>query len=183
MGATYRFLAIGEETEVVLDWFRRQPNPPEVLDKPGGQLLYFRAFGPLAVLADGSGIDVRRSPLVSLFRPTRKRGVLWTAGEVHFLSTPLRGTFPPLHSLSRRFQGWLSSFDRVFSRKPSWLGEWDYYLEGSIRNYDAEVFALPQAMQALRRGQYFVGESDGEWVLDKLCRSLRHRGVECTPDA
>ena len=69
MGTTYRFLAIGEETEAVPDWFRRQPNPPEVLAKSHGLLLYFRAFGPLVMLSDGSGIDVRRSPLVSLFPP------------------------------------------------------------------------------------------------------------------
>ena len=96
---------------------------------------------------------------------------------------PLRGTSPPLYSLSRGYWEWLSGFERVFSREPYWPGTRDYYLEGSIRNYDTEVFALPLAMQALRQGQYFVGESDGKGLLDTLCRSLRHRGVECMPDA
>jgi hypothetical protein len=135
------------------------------------------------LLADGSGADARHSPLVSLFRPRLRRGVLWSVGEVHFLPSSLRRAFPPLHALSHRFAEWLSGFERVFARGPGWSGEWDYWLEGSIRNYDAEVFALPQAMAALRKGQYFVGAADGEGVLDTLCRSLRHRRVECRPDA
>jgi hypothetical protein len=63
-------------------------------------------------------------------------------------------------------------------------GDWDYYLEGSIRNYDDKVFALPSAMDALRRGQYFVADNDDDFVLDKVCKSLRLRGVEgITPEA
>jgi hypothetical protein len=146
MGTTFRYLAVGDEAAAVLDWFRAQPDPPEVVAKPYGSLLYFRALGRLAQSPDGSGVDVRRSPLVSLFGPTRKRGILWTAGEVHFLPTPLRLTFPVLHSLSRRFGRWLSGFDRVFSQVPTFRREWDYYLEGSLRNYDVDIYSMPQAM-------------------------------------
>jgi len=28
VGSTHRFLAIGEENEIVLDWFRSLPSPP-----------------------------------------------------------------------------------------------------------------------------------------------------------
>ncbi|WP_165070915.1 hypothetical protein [Paludisphaera rhizosphaerae] len=183
MGSTYRFLAIGDEVNAVSDWFLGQPNPPEVIDEPSGQLLYFRGMGPLAQMPDGSGIDVRRSPLVSLFRPVLRRGVLWTTGEVHFLPMPLRRNCPPLYALSLQFKKWLSSFDLVFTNEPSWPGEWNYYLEGSIKNFDPPVLALPRAAQALRKGQYFVDLSDNDYILDKLCRSLRHRGVECILDA
>jgi hypothetical protein len=139
-------------------------------------------MGPLVQMPDGSGIDVRRSPLVSLFHPVLKRGVLWTTGEVDFLPTPLRRNCPPLYALSLRFKKWLSGFELVFTNKPSWTGDWNYYLEGSIKNYDPPVHALPRAAQALREGQYFVELRDNDYVLDKLCRSLRHRGVECIPD-
>jgi hypothetical protein len=182
MGTTYRFLAVGDEVNAALDWFRRQPEPPEVTDKPNGHLLYFRSMGPLAQTPDGSGIDVRRSPLVSLFRPVIRRGVLWTTGEVHFLPMPLRRCCPPLHALGLRFNKWLSGFDKVFTGDPSWPGEWNYYLEGSIRNHDIPVYAMPLAAQALKEGQYFVGWTDNDVVLDTLCRLLRQRGVGCGPD-
>jgi len=182
MGATYRFLAIGDEVNAALDWFGRQPDPPVAIDKPYGHLLHFRGMGPLTQMPDGSGIDVRRSPLVSVFRPVPRRGVLWTVGEVHFLPTHLRRNYPPLHAIGLRFSKWLSGFDLVFNGDPSGPGEWHYYLEGSIRNHDAPVYALPQAARALKEGRYFVGWSDNDHVLDTICRSLRHRGVDCTPD-
>jgi hypothetical protein len=179
MGSTYRFLAIDDEVNAALDWFLGQPGQPEVIEKPGGYLLYFRGMGPLVDMPDGSGVDVARSPLVSLFRPLRRRGVLWTTGEVHFLPTPLRRNYPPLHALSQRFKKWLSGFDLVFTNELSWPGEWNYYLEGSIKNFDPPVHALPREAQALGEGQYFVDLSDNDFILDKLRRSLRHRGVEC----
>ena len=182
MGTTFRFLAIGDEVNATLDWFLRQADPPEVTGKPYGHLLYFRGMGPLSQMPDGSGIDFKRSPLVSLFRPVPRRGALWTTGEVHFLPEPLRRGCPPLHALSLRFSSWLSGFDLVFTGDPSWTGEWNYFLEGSIRNHDVPVYALPLASRAVRDGQYFVDWSDNEGVLDRLCRSLRHRGVECALD-
>jgi hypothetical protein len=118
----------------------------------------------------------------TLFRPVLRRGVLWTTGEVHFLPTPLRRCCPPLHALSQRFKKWLSAFDLVFTVKPSWHGEWNYYLECGIRNHDEPLYALPLAAQALKQGQYFVDWSANEVVLETLCRSLRHRGVNCTPN-
>ncbi|WP_406693963.1 hypothetical protein V5E97_23255 [Singulisphaera sp. Ch08] len=182
MRTTYRFLATGDEVDAALDWFLRQPDPPEVTEKPYGHLLYFRGMGPLAQMPDGSGIDARRSPLVSLFRPSRRRGVLWTTGEAHFLPTSLRRGWPALHALGLRFRKWLSGFDLVFAGNPSSPGEWNHYLEGSIRNHEEPVYALPLAAQALREGKYFVGWSDNDSVLNTLCRSLRHRGVECILD-
>lgn len=183
MGATHRFLAVGDESAAVFGWFRDQPDPPQVVEQTGGATLYFRSLGPLAYQADNGTIDVRRSPVVSIFRPSVKRGVFWTVGEVHFLSTPLRTRFPALHSLNRRFVAWLGGFDRVFDGNGSHAGEWDYHLEGGIRNQSSPVFALPQAMRSLREGRYFVDANDGEIVLEKVCRLLRLRGVECRPDA
>jgi len=184
LGSTYRFLAVGNEADTAIAWLQAQPGSPEAIETPGGLLLYFRDFGPIVPLENRSGVDLQRSPLVSVIRPALRRGALWSIGEVHFLPSPLRRAFPQLHAIQLRFARWLSGFDRVFTHTPSWTGEWNYWLEGSIRNDDGEIFALPQAMEALRCGQYFVGASDGEGVLDSLSRTLRHRGVECgqTPD-
>jgi hypothetical protein len=185
MGSTFRYLGIADDADLVLDWFQRLPQPPTTIENPGGVMLYFPNFGPLAYQQAEAGrrqeIDIRNSPLVSVFLPSRKRGILWTAGEVHFL--PDRQRFRPLSVLDRTFRGWLAGFPQVFGGRRAQPGAWDYYLEGSLRNYDTPIHALPRAFEALRVGQYFVGESDGEQLLERLCRSLRHRGVEGITDA
>jgi len=70
----------------------------------------------------------------------------------------------------------------VFARS-SGAGDWDYYLEGTLKRSDSKIFALPAAFSALQRGQYFVADDDNEFVLDKLCRSLRLRGVKGITDS
>jgi len=184
MGSTHRFLAIGDESDRVLDWFRSLPNPPqETTPSSRGRWLHFREIGPLAFTGSQTGageIDPKRSPVVSFFPARRRRGVLWTAGEVHFLATPLKELFPTLDRVSRQFARWLSQFERVFSRR-SPTDDWTYYLEGSILNYDSDVYALPDAAAELRRGQYFVADDDSATAVDTLCRTLRLRGVECSP--
>ena len=52
-------------------------------------------------------------------------------------------------------------------------------LEGSVRNYDPPVFALPSGLDALNSGRYFVDHRDNAYVLDKLCKALRLRGIQC----
>ena len=187
MGASHWFLAIDGEQEMVLQWFRDLATPPEEHPFGGiGILLNFSGFGGLAYKQSHSGdagqIDTQNSPLVSVFLPIPKRGVFWTAGEVHFLPTPLREACPPLESINRSFRKWLKDFERVFATDPKWEGKWDYYLEGSIRNSATEVFALPNAMSALRRGQYFVSERDNDLHLNRICQLLRLRGVNCVPN-
>jgi hypothetical protein len=95
---------------------------------------------------------------------------------LHFLPTPLARLFPKLNRISRKFSAWLRRFDCVFS-PGNVAGEWDYYLEGTLRNGGTPIYAMPQAMAALRSGQYFISGNDTDYVLDKLCRSLRLRGV------
>ena len=170
MGTTYRFLATVDEASVVLDWFRELPDQPVESVCNDGVLYYFRQFGAL-------GSDPKKSPVVSVFLPVVKRGVLTTIGEVHFLATPL-STFPKLHRISKKFRDWLSANPCVYSRKPDFVHEWDYYLEGSARNWDPEIFALPAGLQALQKGAYFVAGDDNDLVLDRVCQSLELRGVE-----
>lgn len=154
---------------MVLDWFRSQRALPVEQVGRGNYTFYFREFGPLSD-------DPKKCPVVNVFTPVRKLAVLLTCGEIHFLATPL-SQFPALATLNRDFRKWLSQFPCVFSRREDFERTWDYYLEGQIRNYDSDVFALPQAMEALRDGQYFVANDDNDWVLDKVCRELKKRGV------
>jgi hypothetical protein len=168
MGATYRFLATVEEGPTVLSWFGSLPEQPVESGRNAGAVFYFPNFGPL-------GSDPRQSPLVSLFLPARRRGALTTVGEVHFLTTPL-SQFPGLNRVSERFHTWLSQHPCVFSRR-SPISEWDYFLEGSTRNSDSDIFALPGGLEALKSGAYFIAHGDSASVVDRVCRQLELRGI------
>jgi hypothetical protein len=178
MASTLRYLAVGDEQRAVATWFEHfSPAPVEVAVN-GGTLLWFEAFGPVARLPDGR-VDPRSSPFVSLVPAKPRRGILWTAGEVHFLSEHARDRFPRFCRARRAFRVWPVQSRLVFDGRP---GEWDYFLEGSIRNDSASLFALPAAMAALRGGAYFVANDDSDLQLDVLCRQLALRGVRCEPE-
>ena len=180
MGVTLRFIASPDEGAKVLDWFRELPTPPEFVPKPNAAWLYFRDFGGLANSASG-GVDVQRSPLVSVFLPKVRREILWTVGEVHFLAARMPATFPELQRVLVSFRKWLQGFPPVFHQPhlpQTSGGRWDYYLEGSVRNRGSDIFALPEGMAALERGQYFVCDDDSEPRLDTILRMLKLRGVE-----
>ena len=179
MATTFRFLASPEEGQTVLNWFARLPEPPHVHPRPDGAALFFRQFGPL-VMTSTNEMDVTRSPVVLVLLPQVRHGVLWTAGEVQFLAERMRSSFPGLQRVLTSFRQRLKGFPLVFRqpRLPETSGgQWDYYLEGGIRNVSDEVFALPAGMAALERGQYFVWHGDTEGRLDPVLRSLRLRGV------
>jgi len=177
MGTTYRFIEEPRDDSEVLAWFRALPTPPIEVSTAYGIALYFTDLGPLVNTADGK-VDSHKSPVVSLFRPRVKRGILWTVGEVHFLATPLRQSFPRLYKVSSDFSRWLAAHECVYSNKRD-NNDYDYYLEGSVRNFAPPVFALDSGLRALRAGRYFVSDHDNDLVLEKLSRALRLRGVEC----
>lgn len=177
MGNSFRFIAAPSETSEVLAWFESLPLPPDAISTDYGYVLYFRECGPLRYQTDGR-IDAQASPVATVFLPKTRRQLLWTVGEVHFLSTPLRSQFPSLQKVNSAFSRWLKEFPCVFSNKRR-DKEFSYYLEGSIQNYDAPVYAFETGMTALQEGRYFVGQGDSEARIDILCRTLRLRGVEC----
>jgi hypothetical protein len=175
MGSTLRYLAVDGEDSAILDWFDHLDAPPRRVPVERGSVLYFRELGPL--VHDGAGrIDSAASPVATVIPARSVRSILWTAGEVHFLATPLRSRFPGLDRIRRQFGNWLGQFNPVYQGRP---GDWDYNLEGSIRNYDSAVYAMPGAMAALERGTYFVADDDNDIFLDKLCRRVALRGVTC----
>src|SRR5437764_700114 len=102
MGMTYRFLATIDEASIVLDWFRLLPEQPVESLHEAGSVFYFRDFRPLES-------DAKKAPLVNVFLPVRKRGVLTTIGEVHFLATPL-SAFPGLNRINKRFREWIKEY-------------------------------------------------------------------------
>jgi hypothetical protein len=177
MGTTYRYIEEPKSLSEVLEWFRALPRPPVEHPTPQGSVLYFRDMGPLVYDAKGA-VDASKCPVVNLFTPKSKRGVLWTVGEVHFLATPLRRLFPDLHKISSQFSRWLTAKECIFT-ETSASNPFDYYLEGSVRNFDCPIFAFDSGLVAIRGGRYFVADRDNDFVLDKVCRALNLRGVEC----
>jgi hypothetical protein len=177
MGTTFRFIADPLEPSEVISWFKELPSPPTMVQTALGQNMHFREFGSLVYSADGT-INTKESPIVIIFLPRIVRGALWTVGEVHFLSTPLRQQFPKLHKISTAFSKWLSATPCVYSNAHK-ENEFAYYLEGSVQNQDAPVFAFESGYSALKSGRYFVADSDNEYRLDTICRTLALRGVEC----
>jgi hypothetical protein len=173
----HRYLEAPAEPSRVLDWLRSAEGRIDEVPLEGAVAFHFRDLGELAAV-DGSGIDVRRSPLVTVFVPNVRRGILWTVGEVHFWATPLR-QYPRLYRLSRALGRWLQQYECVFASGNCRYPEWEYHLEGSVRSYDPPVFALPGGLDALNSGRYFVDHRDNAYVLDKLCKVLRLRGVQC----
>ncbi len=178
MGTTYRYLEEPGDRSLVLEWMRAAEGDVEEVATPRGVLLHFKAFGPL-VLADDGRIDALRSPLATILVPRVRRGILWTVGEIHFPATPLRRAYPRLHRLNRSLAQWLQQFECVFANGRSPCPEWQYHLEGAVRNRDSPIFALPGGLGALRSGRYFVADEDTEWQLDTLCRALKLRGIQC----
>lgn len=177
MGTILRFLERPSASSSVLDWFRNLRTPPEITARSDGALLYFREFGPLHPAADGA-CDVKNSPLVNLFLPQLHRCVLHSVGEVHFLPTPAKA-FPELAKVARNFQTWLSQHELVFDRRRSPATEFDHQLEGSVQNFDSPIYAFVSGWQELKAGRYFISHDESEHLVERICRSLKLRGVLC----
>jgi hypothetical protein len=181
VGTTHRYLEDPQGDSLVIGWLRRAAlDLLEVPVPPDGVSLYFREFGPLVYSGDGS-LDPHRSPMVSVFPPRIRRGILWTIGEVHFLPTPLRKLYPGMEQLNRRFSAWMRQSECVFSKGSSPHSEWAYHLQGSAQTSSSPIFALPSGLDELNLGRYFVARDDSEFQLDGLCKQLRLRGVQCAP--
>ncbi|MBR7747875.1 hypothetical protein [Undibacterium baiyunense] len=177
MSTTFRFIANPLGPSDVISWFKELPLPPTMVQTERGWNLHFHEFGSLVYSID-STINPQKSPVVIIFLPRVVRGVLWTVGEVHFLSTPLKQQFPKLHRISTAFSKWLSAMPCVYSNNCK-ENEFAYYLEGSVQNQDTPVFAFESGYSALQSGRYFVADSDNEYRLDTICKTLALRGVPC----
>src|SRR5262249_15027424 len=89
----HRYIEAPGEPSPVLAWLRVAAAEAEEITLPRGVAFHFRLLGE-QVVADDNSVDVHRSPLVTVFVPQVRRGILWTVGEVHFWATPLRQLYP-----------------------------------------------------------------------------------------
>jgi hypothetical protein len=178
MAASFWFVEDPRESSELIQWFRALPQPPEETPTATGIALYFRQSGPLAFKDDGS-IDGSLSPLVTVVVPTIRRGVLWTTGSLHFLPMPV-SRFPDIAKVRKLFTRWIEKLPLAYDPHINAEKPFAYYLEGSAANR-GPLYGLPSGMKALSGGQFFVDKLDNDFVLDRVCRTLRLRGIECKP--
>jgi hypothetical protein len=172
-----RFIEDPGQGSSVLDWLRRQELASEESSFDWGVAFYFSSLGPLQKKTDGS-IDAKRSPIVTVNLPRVRRQILWTVGEVHFLSMPL-SQFPALESMRRSFLRWFEEFPLIYDHSPTGQHEFDYYLEGSAMNW-GPIRAFPSGMIGLQSERYFVSCRETDGSPSTLCKKLRLRGVDCS---
>lgn len=149
------------------------PEPPEEMPVERGLVLYFRRLGSLG--------DRDASPVVVLATPRVRRGQLWTVGSVEFVAKNLRAVSPDLEKIRKAFASWMRLAPLIYENRKGIDNPYAYYLEGGAGNWASEIYALPSGLDALNAGQYFVSELDNELVLDRVCKTLRLRGVDCDP--
>lgn len=173
----YVLEAPGEQQ--VLEWFRALPEAPHERGEGAFKLLHFRSIGDLT-FDEGTGkIDGASSPIVTIFEPCVLRGALWTVCEVIFRTEHLRSRFPALARIQKRFKAWIESHSVVWDQRDDDGCSSGYYLEGGIKNVAERVYALPSGLAAYEQGRYFVAHRTNDAVLDRTCKMLRLRGVEC----
>ncbi len=175
MGSTYRYIASEEENQDVIDWFSK--HGPKILKSVGPLHIWFPSIGELVRSKNGD-INQKESPIVSIYPVTSIRGALLSVGEVHFLTTQIKKKFPELDAINRKFRSWLKKNELVFSSKPGFDGLYNYYLEGSIKNHDTDIYAFPKGISLLKSEQYFVADSESPGRLDAICKSLVLRGID-----
>ena len=186
MAVGFRFLSCGPEDNSPTVWLEAHGGVRQPCGIEHAIALYFPEYGPVRFrpLLERERlpqVDTDLTPLVIVTAPRLLRGVIWTAGEVEFLSTPLRRTFPGLHRLSKQFLAWLSELPRAHPDPSSDEVAFSYFLRGELLNFDSPLFVFPSAMDALRRRTFFVGSHVGAAYIDTLCRELRLQGILCTP--
>ncbi|ESQ74543.1 hypothetical protein [Asticcacaulis sp. AC402] len=178
-GSTSYFVEAPGPSSAVIEWFRNLPEPPEETSTEYGFVLYFRSFGPL-VYNEKAAIDVSRSPVVTIVLPTLCREILWTVGEVHFLPTLSLPEGKRLQRIVRAFAKWLKGKEKIYDQSPKVVSLLAYYIEGTARNR-GDIYALPSGLEHLERGGYVISHRESEFVVDRVCRQLLLRGINCGP--
>ena len=166
MERVFRFVEAPDSPSEVRLWLRALHALPTETPAEHGTLLMF----------GDPGKDLLTSPAVTLFLPRVERDVLWTVGEAHFL--PKRGAFPALDRVCRHLGEWLGKHEQVFAPGPDGPRRWKKQLLGSVKGFEPPVWGLPSGIEALKRGQVFVGDDDNEALLDRVLNGLQRQSAE-----
>ncbi len=158
------------ETEILLRHILNSGHDVVKADAPDGTRFWFRDMGPLGNL-------IENSPIVVFHRPRQLAAKLWSIGRFFFPQPNLSKRFPELDKIRKAISRDISAATLIWTWKEPENGDFNYYLEGSIRNRDYVLYGMSSCLAYLRSEGYFVGGDETEGVLDRLRRSLALRGV------
>jgi hypothetical protein len=137
----------------------------------GQERVWFKDLGEL-----GDSLD--DSPVVLIDAPRQIANGLWTIGRLTFTPTGCRSRFPGLYAMLRRVRARLESETVVWSHRSPAEGQFNYFLEGTVRNHDYVLYGFPSALRSLQSGVYFVDCDETPGTMERLRRTLRLRGVD-----
>ena len=132
---------------------------------------WLRDLGPLGNTLEGS-------PVVVFYPPRKLSDRLFTLGRFFFPQPELSKHFPAIARIRRKIEGDLKSTKVLWTRGASDSGQFDYYLEGSIRNQLRTVYGMQSSIPYLRQEGYFVLGDESEAFMETLRRRLALRGVK-----
>jgi hypothetical protein len=132
--------------------------------------LWFKEYGDLGATLD-------ESPVLLLYPPRQLADRLWTIGRIMFPQTHLQKKYPQLDKIKKTIRRELQKGILLWNWRRPQEGEFNYYLEGSIKNRNYEVFGMPSSLTYLRREGYFIEGEETTGSLDVLRKALALRGV------
>jgi len=132
---------------------------------------WLRDQGPLESALDDS-------PVVVVYPPRMISDRLFTLGRFFFPQPQLSKRFPAIAKIRRKIESDLKCATVLWTLGATESGEFDYYLEGSIRNQLRMVYGMQSSIPYLRQEGYFVLGDESEPFMETLRRKLALRGVK-----
>jgi hypothetical protein len=127
-------------------------------------------------------VDVDRSAVSGLRFPEFRDGRYWVAGHVWFPTSKLKDVFPELNRVCGRFERFLKTQPVVFDNtKGENKSAFNYQIcsSGVIQ----KIFALPEAYELLRRGEFMVDYLTSPNSYAGFRRRLQLAGYEAFPES
>ena len=139
-------------------------------DKDNHLRFWFKDLGDL-----GPSLD--ESPVVLFYPPHKIADRLWTIGRFMFPQVHLQKKYPLLNKIKKTIKEELQRGILLWNWEHPQEGEFNYYLEGSIKNHDYEIYGMPSSLPYLRKEGYFIEGEETNGLLDTLRKTLALRGV------
>lgn len=139
-------------------------------DQENHSRFWFKDFGEL-------GVSLEESPVIQFYPPRKIADHLWTIGRFMFPQSNLQKKYPQLNKIKKTIKEELQRGIQLWNWKHPQEGEFNYYLEGSIKNHDYEIYGMPSSVPYLRKEGYFIEGEETVGMLDTLRKTLALRGV------
>jgi hypothetical protein len=94
-----------------------------------------------------------------------------------FPQTLLQKKYSQLNKIKKTIKAELQREILLWNWKQPQEGEFNYYLEGSIKSHDYEIYGMPSSIPYLRKEGYFIEGEETIGMLETLRKTLALRGV------